>query len=787
MARICFCSMNINSIPGGKRSSRRKKTQNRANPAFEPAASFKRRMPWLIIVLILFSLALVVRIFHLQVSGRDFYLEKAQGQWRRTTAISASRGTIVDAKGAELAVNASAFKIVVWPQSAKSSEKPRIATELASLLEVDEANLLSRLESTRINEYVVKRAVDKQTADSVTALRLGNGVGVLPDIKRYYPYGSLLSQTLGFTTVDNVGQSGLELVFDKYLTGRDGKYIAETDRAGALLPNSTVEYVEPEDGCKLRLTVDTDFQIFLESALEEAVKVNSASNAQGIILDVNTGAIKAISTKPDFDLNAPPRSSLETLAALSKNRVVTDAYEPGSTFKILTLAAALDSGSANLSSGFYCNGGYIVGSERIKCWRHAGHGSQNLTEATENSCNVCFMQLALSMGAEKLYDYLYSFGLGQSTGSGLPGEGEGIVTNQKYVKDNDLARIGFGQSIAVTPIQLAAAVAAAVNGGELLTPYIVDQIVSHDGKVVYEMDTTPVRRVISEETSKTVRQILQSVVDNGTGRNAKIEGYAVGGKTGTAQKYDKYGRVSSGSYICSFIGFAPADEPRYLCLILVDEPHVSSIFGSTVAAPYVRKVLSDVLNHAGVPKTDINTTTVQLPSLSGMSMQEAVQTLSELGLYAVYECDAPVTVQVPAAGQSVPYGSSVLLYTGMEGQQLEPDEPYMVEVPNLIGMTPLQAYDALKAAGLKMQSEPSDPYGEVYAQSVYAHQMAEYGSTVTVYFRATAPIVTVAPTAVPTAQPTEQPSDQPTGQPTEQPTEQPSDQAGGGSEPTANP
>ncbi|MBR3298757.1 MAG: PASTA domain-containing protein [Clostridia bacterium] len=724
-------------------------------------------MPWLIAFLAVVFLLLIARIFHLQVSSRGWYLKKAQGQWRRTTAIAASRGTIVDANGVELAANISAYKIVIWPQSAKSAEKPRIASELASLLGVDEANLISRLNSERISEYVVKRGVDKETADAVTALQLGRGVGILPDVKRYYPYHSLLSQTLGFTTVDNVGQSGLELTLDKYLTGREGKYIAETDRTGALLPDSAIEYIEPEDGCKVRLTVDSYFQSYLESALEEAVSVNNASNAQGIILDVTDGAIKAISTKPDLDLNAPPRSDLEKLAELSKNRVVTDAYEPGSTFKILTLAAALDSGSTTLSSNFYCNGGYIVGSERIKCWRHAGHGSQNLTEATENSCNVCFMQLALSMGCETFYDYLYAFGLGQSTGSGLPGEGSGIVTNGKYVKENDLARIGFGQSIAVTPIQLAAAVAAAVNGGELHTPYIVDQVISNDGKVVYEMDTAPVRRVISEETSLKLRKILQSVVDNGTGRNAKIEGYAVGGKTGTAQKYDKYGRVSVGSYICSFIGFAPADEPRYLCLILVDEPHVSSIFGSTVAAPYVRRVLSDVLTHARIPKTDFNTTTVEIPNLVGLEMQEALDKLSELGLYGLHETDEHVTVQVPAAGQLVPYGSSVLLYTGREGMNEEPDSPYMVEMPNLIGMSPIQAYDALKALGLKMQSEPADPYGEVYAQSVYAHQQVEFGSTVTVYFRSDNPILTLAPTAAPTEQPTEDPTEAPTGEPSE--------------------
>lgn len=499
-----------------------------------------------------------------------------------------------------------------------------------------------------------------------------------------------------------------------------------------------IQEFPPTDGSTLKLTVDANIQSYLENALAEAVQVNNAKNAQGIIMDVNTGAIVAISTKPDYDPNSPPRDDMQMLAELSRNRIVTDAYEPGSTFKILTLAAALDSGSTHLEDSFYCNGGYIVNGERIKCWKHAGHGSQNLTRATENSCNCCFMKLALTMGTEKFYDYLYAFGLGQSTGSGLVGESEGIVTHQKYVTQNDLARIGFGQSIAVTPIQLASAVCAAINGGELHTPYIVDEIISASGETVFKADTSPVRRVISAESSAYVRQILQSVVDNGTGKNAKLANYTVGGKTGTAQKYDEYGRVSSGNYICSFIGFAPADEPRYLCLILVDEPRVSSIFGSTVAAPFVRRVLENVLTLKEVPGLTPETSyqTVQLPNLVGMSAADASALLAQYGLEGIFECDAVVTMQIPAAGQSVVIGSSVLLYTGLEGvNTAEPTaEPYYVTMPSLIGKTALQAHDELKQLGLTMIADPADPFGYVIGQSIYAGTQVEFGSSVTVYF-----------------------------------------------------
>ena len=587
----------------------------------------------------------------------------------------------------------------------------------------------------------VARKIESDKADAVRAFKTEHGlrgVRLEPDTKRYYPFGTLLSQTIGFTSTDGTGQSGLELTYNKYLTGKDGERIAETDSRGNQIADSMIQEFPPTDGSTLKLTVDANIQSYLENALAEAVQVNNAKNAQGIIMDVNTGAIVAISTKPDYDPNSPPRDDMQMLAELSRNRIVTDAYEPGSTFKILTLAAALDSGSTHLEDSFYCNGGYIVNGERIKCWKHAGHGSQNLTRATENSCNCCFMKLALTMGTEKFYDYLYAFGLGQSTGSGLVGESEGIVTHQKYVTQNDLARIGFGQSIAVTPIQLASAVCAAINGGELHTPYIVDEIISASGETVFKADTSPVRRVISAESSAYVRQILQSVVDNGTGKNAKLANYTVGGKTGTAQKYDEYGRVSSGNYICSFIGFAPADEPRYLCLILVDEPRVSSIFGSTVAAPFVRRVLENVLTLKEVPGLTPETSyqTVQLPNLVGMSAADASALLAQYGLEGIFECDAVVTMQVPAAGQSVVIGSSVLLYTGLEGvNTAEPtDEPYYVTMPSLIGKTALQAHDELKQLGLTMIADPADPFGYVIGQSIYAGTQVEFGSSVTVYF-----------------------------------------------------
>ena len=696
---------------------------------------YGKRIAFLETALLLAFIIVIIDIFCIMVVLGPERLEVAVQQWTRTSTITANRGQIVDCNGKVLATTGAVYKILLWPKNITSGSEERVARELSDALDLDFDYVYKCATNKTRSEFVIKRQVDSKTVSNVRSLKL-SGVGIANDSKRYYPYGTLLSQVIGFTTRDNVGQSGLELKYDKYLTGSDGKLISETDSSGNPLAYGYTQYEDPIDGAKIVLTVNQVFQSYLENALEEALSVNNASSAQGIILDVNTGAIKAISTKPDYDPNDPPRNDLEQLAELSRNRLVTDVYEPGSTFKILTLAAAIDSGNADLNSTFFCNGGYIVNGERIKCWKHAGHGSQDLTKATENSCNCCFMQLALRMGVSEFYDYLYAFGLGQKTGDIFDGESSGIVTNEKYVTENDLARIGFGQSVAVTPVQLAAAVSAAVNGGYLYSPYIVEQVVSSDGTVIEQADPSPVRQVISGETSATVRQILQSVVDNGTGRNAKIEGYYVGGKTGTAQKYDEYGRVSAGSYICSFIGFAPADDPQYLCLILVDEPHVGSIFGSTVAAPFVRRVLSEILPYSGIQPSHLSET-VTVPNVLGLTTEEANKELAKVGLIGFYECADEVTLQLPAAGETVVKGSSVLLYTGSDDVNIDNEPviaPLMVEMPDLMDMTAVQAYNALTALGLNMVCSPEDPHGVVLGQSIYAGTMVEYGSSVTLYF-----------------------------------------------------
>ena len=372
--------------------------------------------------------------------------------------------------------------------------------------------------------------------------------------------------------------------------------------------------------------------------------------------------------------------------------------------------------------------------EKIKCWKSGGHGHETLKKAVQNSCNPAFMQMALSMGKSTFYDYIYAFGFGSSTGSGISGETSGIVTHEKYITENNLARIGFGQSIAVTPIQLCTAVCAAVNGGELMQPYVVDSIVNKDGRVILKNEPTMVRRVIGESTSAQVREILESVVSEGSGKNASIPGYRVGGKTGTAQKYED-GKIASGKLIASFIGFAPADDPEYVCLILVDEPKVGTIFGSTVAAPYVKQVMEETLRHYGYLPTE-NADTVSVPDLTGMTILEAKASLKEAGLHAEFQDNEEdmVTAQVPATNEVVQRGTDVLLYTAATDVDQEDTGLETVIVPNVIGMGRLAANDALAAKGLAIRIEPEDQTGTAIRQFPAAGEEVPVGAEVLVEF-----------------------------------------------------
>ena len=703
-----------------------------------PGVSNKKRLKialWFMMVLLLLLIARLVKVM---VIDSEELENRAASQQTRNTTLSATRGKILDSTGVVLARNATAYKVVIWPSSIKDDEKERVAKELSSLLDMDYAKVLEKVNANK-QEIVLARQVERETVDKIESMKLGIGVGTAIDTKRYYSSGSLFSQLLGFTNIDGEGQAGLEQKYEKYLAGKNGRMVTETDGKQNPLPYGVQEIIEATDGCDLILTTDAVMQSALEKACKEALEVNKAASVQGVIMDCTTGEIKAMTTQPDFDPNSPPRNDMALLNSLMRNRVVTDSYEPGSTFKLITLSAALDSHTVNTGTGFYCDGGCTVNGERIKCWRSGGHGSQTLYKAVQNSCNPSFVKMALSMGTETFYDYIYSFGFGSSTGSGITGESAGIVTHQKYITENTLARIGFGHSIAVTPLQLVTAVSAAVNGGKLMQPYVVDSIVAPDGTVVLKNEPKVVRRVISEDTSALVRDIGESVVSEGSGKNAAIPGYRIGGKTGTAQKYGADGKIAQGKLIASFIGFAPADEPKYVCLILVDEPQVGTIFGSTVAAPFVKQVMEEVLRYAGYLPEQASTS-VTVPAVTDITVAEAKRELEKIGLTATYQDDENeiVTAQVPIEGKSVQAGSGVLLYTAMTSAPSEDisgeQEDEMVIVPDVFDKTKLEANDALKAKGLIIKIDPPDQSGKAIRQSPAAGETVPKGTEVLVEF-----------------------------------------------------
>lgn len=703
-----------------------------------PGVSNKKRLKialWFMMVLLLLLIARLVKVM---VIDSEELENRAASQQTRNTTLSATRGKILDSTGVVLARNATAYKVVIWPSSIKDDEKERVAKELSSLLDMDYAKVLEKVNANK-QEIVLARQVERETVDKIESMKLGIGVGTAIDTKRYYSSGSLFSQLLGFTNIDGEGQAGLEQKYEKYLAGKNGRMVTETDGKQNPLPYGVQEIIEATDGCDLILTTDAVMQSALEKACKEALEVNKAASVQGVIMDCTTGEVKAMTTQPDFDPNSPPRNDMALLNSLMRNRVVTDSYEPGSTFKLITLPAALDSHTVNTGTGFYCDGGCTVNGERIKCWRSGGHGSQTLYKAVQNSCNPSFVKMALSMGTETFYDYIYSFGFGSSTGSGITGESAGIVTHQKYITENTLARIGFGHSIAVTPLQLVTAVSAAVNGGKLMQPYVVDSIVAPDGTVVLKNEPKVVRRVISEETSALVRDIGESVVSEGSGKNAAIPGYRIGGKTGTAQKYGADGKIAQGKLIASFIGFAPADEPKYVCLILVDEPQVGTIFGSTVAAPFVKQVMEEVLRYAGYLPEQASTS-VTVPAVTDITVAEAKRELEKIGLTATYQDDENeiVTAQVPIEGKSVQAGSGVLLYTAMTSAPSEDisgeQEDEMVIVPDVFDKTKLEANDALKAKGLIIKIDPPDQSGKAIRQSPAAGETVPKGTEVLVEF-----------------------------------------------------
>lgn len=622
------------------------------------ASTVRRRIFAAFTALIVLFVALIGRLFYIQIiDGRELK-SKAAEQWYRDLPLNAPRGKLLDKNGTVIADNRDVFTLYARPNAV--TDKTAAANELAEALSLKYETVLEKL-SSHMGEVTIKRKID---ADTAYALREKNIAGLYYtlDTERNYPFGSSLSQIVGFTNIDNVGQAGIESYYDKYLSGTDGFAYTSTDIAGREIDGTATRYLPSVPGCNVTLSIDVNIQRFADEAVFAASTEFNSKSASMVVMDVNTGGILAMAKSPAFDLNEPPRNDLDLLNELSRNTMIVDMYEPGSTFKIFTTAAALEAGVVSDNDSFFCAGSRTVDGQRIRCWRSIGHGSQHLAEGVKNSCNCVFMDLALRLGTDRFYSALNNFGLGQKTGVDFSGESSGMLMNKKNVKTVDLARIGFGQAVAVTPLQLITGVSSVVNGGKLYKPYLVSSVESYDGKNIVTRTPEVVRQTVSEKTSQKMREYLLGVVSSGGGSKAGVAGYLVGGKTGTAQKYEN-GAIAQGKYISSFIGFAPANDPKYAVLMIVDEPQGYMYYGSLVAAPYAGRVFSSIFDYTGLePSENPAVEYLLMPDVLGLSAEEAVKLLEGKGLHVECVGDNPtVSSQVPVPNTRIASTDTVLL------------------------------------------------------------------------------------------------------------------------------
>lgn len=542
---------------------------------------------------------IIVRFFYVQVIWGDELVLRATDQWNREIPVVASRGHILDANGQLLAGNLTTYSVFARPNAIP--DKTYASQTLSVIFGLDEGEVYEKLTGKNSSEVIIARQADWQTVGELIACDIP-GIYYSKDNTRVYSYGDVLCQVLGFTSSDGLGLSGLEKIYDSVLGGQNGEIMYTTDIVGNQTETTQIVYKSAVDGDDIRLTIDLEIQLSAEQAIREVYNSTGAKSASCIVLDPGNFDILAMVNYPSYDLNDVPRDDSQTLDALSRNTIVCDIYEPGSTFKVLTAAADiqeyLNGNQSAFSPTYVFNGSRTrtVDGTTVKCWSdHANgkHSNQTLAEALNNSCNPCFTDIALALGTDTFYEYLSAFGLGNVTGIDFAGEASGMLVPQSLVRDCDLARIGFGQTVAVTGLQLACAVASAVNGGNYYVPRLLKSIVCSDGTVVESNEPVLKNKTISAEASSMLCAMLEDVVTEGSGKHAYIEGYKVAGKTGTAQKYEN-GAVAAGKYVSSFVGFFPSDDPQYLALIIVDEPQ-GSYYGSTVAAPVAKSIFEDII------------------------------------------------------------------------------------------------------------------------------------------------------------------------------------------------
>ena len=622
---------------------------------------------FMIAVFILFVI-LILKVFYIQTINYDKLTKLSDDLWSRNLSIEADRGLILDRNGVVLANNITTTSLVLIPNQIK--EKENVSKDLANILNVSIEEMKKHVYKNTSIERVHPegRRLSYDVASKIENLNY-KGVYLVRESKRNYPFKNNLSHTLGFVGIDNQGLAGLELQYDKYLTGEYGAIKYYSDAKGNNINKAGV-YVEPTNGINLSLTINNDIQISMERELDNVVTKYNPENALAIAMDPNTGEILAISSRPNFDPSNYKNYSIEVL---NRNLPIWSTYEPGSTFKIITLAASLNEGLVNLDKDtFYDSGSVRVANAKIRCWKTKGHGHQTFLQVVENSCNPGFVQLGNKLGKEKLFSYIKNFGFGTKTGIDLNGEGKGIMFNMDKVGPVELATTAFGQGVSVTPIQQITAVSAAVNGGTLYKPYIVKSLNdSETNTILKENEPQVVRKVISENASSEVRRALESVVTNGSGRNAYIEGYRVGGKTGTAQKVEN-GRYLVGNYILSFIGIMPSNDPKIVVYVAINNPKRVTQYGGVVAAPVVKNIMLDAIDALNIKEQKTNTEKkyewydkkyYTVPNVIGMDLKEAKKILDKFEI-KIEGTGNTIIEQSPKDETRLQEGNIIRLYLG---------------------------------------------------------------------------------------------------------------------------
>ncbi len=651
-----------------------------------PTNASKKRLLFVLLVTILTLFGLTIRLGYIQIVKGEELKKGALEQWTKGIYINAKRGTIFDRNGKKLAISVSSH--TVWASPADIKSPTDTAKKVAEVLNLDESEVYEKI-TKDVNVIKIKQWISMEEVKELRSLNL-SGIEIVDDNKRFYPYGEFASHILGFTDIDNNGLYGIERTFDKYLSGTQGMWVKTEDARGVEMPYGGEKIYDPEDGLNVVLTIDETIQHFAEKYAKKKLMETKAEHVAIIVMDPHTGDILAMANMPQYDPNSPrepldekTKNEWESLPQeelqkrwydMWRNFSINDSYEPGSTFKVIVAAAALEENVVQVDSPFYCNG-FVrdIPGAVLRCARwYNPHGHQTFEEGLENSCNVVFVNVGRRLGKEKLYEYIKAFGFGEKTGIELTGEQAGIIpVSTDIIKEVNLATMSYGHGIAVTPIQLITAVSAIANGGKLMTPRLVSQLVDNEGNVVKTFEPEVKRQVISESTSKTLLKLMEGVVSEGTGSNAYVPGYRVAGKTGTAQKIVD-GRYAPGKYIGSFVAIAPADDPKIAVLVIVDEPE-GIYYGGSVAAPMAGELIEETLSYLEVKrefteeeKEEFEYTEV-VPDVRNLSIGEAGRILTELGFryttesYNIEE-NSIVIEQFPLPGTEVTKGSIIDLY-----------------------------------------------------------------------------------------------------------------------------